>query len=150
MSYSCTNQTLDPFFLEPQKQVKLSSGENRRRHSTTLPLLEQWRNDPDLNFLFQDENLQKTHTSLGPLTELRTCSPQHNIESVSERQLFGASSTVSAFFPPEGFCYEPYYRFPHPSNSFKRSEKSGMTLYTQTDVEKWGLDPPLHLTTPYF
>ncbi|KAF4088388.1 hypothetical protein AMELA_G00082370 [Ameiurus melas] len=149
-TYSCTNRTLGPFFLEPQKQVKLGSGENRRRNSTALPLLEQWRNDSDFNFLFQDENSKKTHTSLGPLTELRPCSPQYNIERVSERQLFGASSSVSAFFPPEGFCYEPYYRFPHPSNSFNRSEKFGMTLYTQTDVEKWGLDPSLHLTTPYF
>ncbi|MCI4374683.1 hypothetical protein PGIGA_G00009160 [Pangasianodon gigas] len=119
-SYNCSDRTLDPFFLEPQKQVKL------------------------------DENSKRTHSSLGPLTELRTCSPHHDIESVSEKQLFGASSTVSAFFPPEGFSYEPYYRFPHPSNSYNRSEKSGMTLYTQPDIEKRGFGPSLHFTTPYF
>ncbi|KAK3571901.1 hypothetical protein QTP86_020542 [Hemibagrus guttatus] len=148
--WSCTDRNLDPFFLGPQKQVKLSSGENRRRHRTVLPLLEQWRSDPDLNFLFQDENSKRTHMSLGPLTELRNHSPDPDTESVSERLLFGASSTVSAFFPPEGFCYEPYYRFPHPSNSFNRSEKSTMSLYTQPDVEKRGLEPSLHSTNPYF
>ncbi|XP_027003639.2 uncharacterized protein LOC113643538 [Tachysurus fulvidraco] len=145
---SCTGEIFYPFFLEPQKQVQLSTGENRR-HNTALPLLEQWRNDPDLNFLFQDENLTRTHTSLDPLTELKNHSPDHNIEIVNERTHFGASSTVSAFFPPEGFCYEPYYRFPHPSNSFKRSEISSMSLYTQPDVEKRGLGPSLHSTNPY-
>lgn len=119
VSYHCTNRTLDPFFLEPQKQVKVGSGESGRRHGTALPLLEQWRNDPDLNFLFQDENLEKSHSALGSLTELRSCSPHHETESVSVKPHFGAFSSVSAFFPPEGFCYEPYYQFPHPSNSFK-------------------------------
>lgn len=138
---------MDPFFLEPQKQVKLGSDENRRRHSTALPLLEQWRNDPDLKFLFQDENPKRSYSSSGPLTELGARSPHHSIESVSERPLYGTSTTVSTFFPPEGFCYEPYYRFPHPSNSFTRF---GTTLYTQPDVGKSGHDPSLHLSPPFF
>ncbi|TSZ83250.1 hypothetical protein Baya_13770 [Bagarius yarrelli] len=144
------DQILEPFFSEPQKQIKTASAENRRRNSTALPLLEQWRNDPDLNFLFQEETSLKTRTSLGPLAELRNRSPNYDSKRIVERQLFGASSSVSSFFPPEGFCYEPYYRFPHPSNSFNRSEKSMMSLYTPPDFEKRNYDLSQHLTSPYF
>ncbi|KAI5620455.1 hypothetical protein C0J50_19922 [Silurus asotus] len=147
---NCTERLLNPFNLEPQKQVKLGSDESQKRQSTSLPLLEQWRNDPDLNFLFQEENLTRSHASVGTPTEPRMRSPQHHIQRVSERPLFSAASAFSPFFPPEGFCYEPYYRFPHPSNSFSRSEKSGMTLYTQLDDEKRGPCPSMRSTTSYF
>lgn len=149
-SYNYTDQTMDPCCLDQQKEVKLVSGENMSRPSTALPLLEQWRNDPDLNFLFQDENSMRTHASSDALTESRACPPHHDIVSVSETSLVGASSTVSAFFLPEGFSYQPFYLFPHPSNSFYMSENSGMTFYAQPDVEKWRLGPSLHLPTPYF
>lgn len=142
-SCNCADQTMDPFFKEPQKQVKFGSGESRRENSTPLQLLEQWRNDPDLHFLFQDENSKRTHVSLGPLTESRVCAPHHDTERISERPLFSASSTVSAFFPPEGFCYEPYYQFPHPSNSFNRSEKIAYS-------EQRNLGLSLHLPSPCF
>lgn len=135
--------------LKPEKKLRLGSGKNRRRLSTAVPLLEQWRNDPDLNFLFQDENSVRS-TSLGPQAELRNRFPDHNKESVSERLHVSASSFISAFFPPEGFCYKPYYQFPHPSNSFNRSERSSTSFYSQTDVEVRGFGPSLNFTSSYF
>ncbi|KAL7886539.1 hypothetical protein AOLI_G00042600 [Acnodon oligacanthus] len=62
--YSFSSGTLAsaPFSLQPQKQAKLVSSENRKGEVTEL--LDQWRNDPDLAFLFQEN-----------MTELRDWSP---------------------------------------------------------------------------
>ncbi|XP_037392614.1 uncharacterized protein LOC119263041 [Pygocentrus nattereri] len=135
--YSFSSGTLAsaPFSLQPQKQAKLVS-ENRKREVTEL--LDQWKNDPDLAFLFQEN-----------MAELRDWSPHQQKESASERPPFGAS-TVSTFFPSEGFRYEPFFRFPHSCNSIKKSERSGISRYNHSDVKDLSLSPSFFFSTPYF
>ncbi|KAL6489496.1 hypothetical protein MHYP_G00032370 [Metynnis hypsauchen] len=136
--YSFSSGTLAsaPFSLQPQKQAKLVSSENRKREVTEL--FDQWRNDPDLAFLFQENT-----------TELRDWSPHQQKESASERPPCGAT-TVSAFFPPEGFRYEPFFRFPHSFSSIKKSERSGISHYNHSDIKDLSLSPSFFFSTPYF
>ncbi|XP_076847360.1 proline-rich protein 19 [Brachyhypopomus gauderio] len=138
--------TSNPLSLLSRKQVKLGSSEMRSENCNEL--FEQWRSKPDLGFLFYGKNMNRTHAPLDHLTELKNWSPQHKLECFNERSPFGASSTVSGFFPPEGFRYEPYYRFPHPLNSINSSERSAMTLYIQSDTER-GLSSFLPQSTSY-
>lgn len=118
-SYDCGTLTPDPFFLQLHTQTKLGSSENRLREVNEL--LDQWSNDPDLGYLFH-ENMGRTHILVDPLTDLRDFSPHQQMESNSQRSQFDAFSSVPSTFPPEGFSYEPYYRFPHPLNSVNNSK----------------------------
>ncbi|KAG9275983.1 hypothetical protein AMEX_G8230 [Astyanax mexicanus] len=134
-------------FLKPQKQEKPSISQNTVREINAL--LDQWSSDPDLAFLFH-ENVRRSHTSSDHLTEPNSSSPYQKVESARGRPPAGASSTVSAFFPPEGFTYEPYYRFPHPLNVINRPERSSSSPYILSDIRDLGLSPSLLLNTPYF
>ncbi|XP_072536831.1 proline-rich protein 19 [Salminus brasiliensis] len=149
-SYSCEAVSTEPCFLKPQKQAKLSLCENTVREITEL--LDLWSSDPDLAFLFQ-ENERRSHTPSALSTVLKASSPRQQMESARGRPFFGALSAGSAFFPPEGFSYKPYYRFPHPphcTNRSERSESSSVTAFNHSDLKDLGLSPSLLLKTPYF
>ncbi|XP_062847935.1 uncharacterized protein LOC134310310 [Trichomycterus rosablanca] len=132
--------TSDSLFLQQQKQ--LDGGEPKARHINSL--LEQYRNDPDLSFLWS--NTRRSPTA-SPLKEVRDWSPRQQFKSASERPL-GASSSASVFFSSEGFRYEPFYRFPHPTISFNSSERSDRSHYTQSDFELRALSST-DLNSPY-